>query len=306
MIREMFAGKDRFLAQQAEDKKIIEEHKSKYAECQRHQDFLSRFIISLYRRLEEKDHKLKGETQRANILEAQLRSCKIALGEEAVRTAPAVPLAAPPTGRLSKPQGDANFHLKVHFLKKPVIMDDKRGVVFEKWESAQMAKNRRKREARAAKRTRALLEEAASASPKEDTTKEDVCEDASPVSTTFHSSEDVCEEASPVSTTPPSSRCSICSGGGPPSKRARTSLAREGDAMQHGDDRDSVSTTLHSSSGSDDGARSDAQAVDRASDPSGAVLAERGLEPCIADGGPGGKKPSGWRARNRVSSPSSK
>ena len=230
LIKEMFAGKDRLMAEQKEDKKIIEEHKSQYEDCKRHRNILEKYIISLHRRLDEKDRKLEIETHRANILQAQLRSCKIATGEEAVRAAPAVPLAAPPTGRRSKPQEDPNFHLKVHFLKKPVIMDDNRGVVFEKWESSAMAKNRRKREARAAKRTRALLEEAARALPKEDTTKEEVC-----------------EEAPRVSTTPSSSRSPSGSPGGPPSKRLRTSWAREGHAMQDGDGVDGCSTTRSNS-----------------------------------------------------------
>ena len=67
--------------------------------------------------------------------------------------------------------------------------------------------------------------------------------------------------------------------------------------MQDGDDRDGCSTTRSKSepsSGPEDGAHSTAQAVDRVSDPSGVVLAERGLEARAADGGPEGKKPSWW------------
>ena len=43
-------------------------------------------------------------------------------------------------------QGDKNFHLKVHYVKKPVIMDDKRGVVFEATENAKEVRNRKRRE----------------------------------------------------------------------------------------------------------------------------------------------------------------
>ena len=249
--------------------------------------------VDLQSMIDEKNSELQREKECMRLLCAKFRFSTLVMGELANTMAAAATWGLVRAAPRTKPLEDPNFHLKVHYLKKPVIMDDKRGVVFERCESSAMAKNRRKREARAAKRTRAQLDEAASASPKEDTMKEDVC-----------------EEASPVSTTPSSSWSPSGSGGGPPSKRPRTSLAREDVCDEFVCvaaffDRDGVSPTLDPSSGSDDGAHSDARAVDRASDPSGAVLAERGLEPRIADGGPGGKKPSGWRARSRVSSPSS-
>ena len=172
--------------------------------------------------IDQKDRELQREKECMRLLCTKLRRSKLVMGEMASTIAAAGIFAAPRT----KPLEDPNFHLKVHYLKKPVIMDDKRGVVFETCESSAMAKNRRKREARAAKRTRALVEEAARALPKEDTTKEEVC-----------------EEAPRVSTTPSSSWSPSGSPGGPPSKRLRTSWAREGHAMQDGDDRDGCSTT---------------------------------------------------------------
>ena len=68
-----------------------------------------------------------------------------------LRQALSIPLqpceAGPPTPAPSaKAQGDKNFHFKVHYSKKAVIMDDKRGVVFEATESAREARNRRRRE----------------------------------------------------------------------------------------------------------------------------------------------------------------
>ena len=47
-------------------------------------------------------------------------------------------------------QSDKNFHLKVHHSKKPVIMDDKRGVVFEATETHFQARNKKRREQYAA------------------------------------------------------------------------------------------------------------------------------------------------------------
>ena len=55
--------------------------------------------------------------------------------------------AGPPSpARSADAQCDKNFHLKVHYSKKAVIMDDKRGVVFEATESPADAKKRKRRE----------------------------------------------------------------------------------------------------------------------------------------------------------------
>ena len=52
-----------------------------------------------------------------------------------------------PSGSVAaKGQRDKNFHLKVHFSKKAVIADDKRGQIFEETESAHEARNRKRRE----------------------------------------------------------------------------------------------------------------------------------------------------------------
>ena len=54
--------------------------------------------------------------------------------------------APPSLCPLCHAHNDKNFHLKVHYSKKLVIMDDKRGVVFEATESARDARNKRRRE----------------------------------------------------------------------------------------------------------------------------------------------------------------
>ena len=186
--------------------------------------------VDLQSMIDEKNSELQREKECMRLLCAKFRFSTLVMGEIANTMAAAATWGLVRAAPRTKPLEDPNFHLKVHYLKKPVIMDDKRGVVFERCESRSMAKNRRKREARAAKRSRALVEEAARALPKADTTKEDVC-----------------EAAPRVSTTPSSSRSPSGSPGGPPSKRLRTSWAREGHAMQDGDGVDGCSTTRSNS-----------------------------------------------------------
>ena len=176
--------------------------------------------------IDQKNRKLQREKQRSDLLLAKLRRCDLATLEMATELAEAGIFPAPRTQEQERP----DFFLKVHYSKKPVIMDDKRGVVFETCEPSAMSKNSMKREVRAAKMARWLVEEAARALPKADTTKEDVC-----------------EAAPRVSTTPSSSRSPSGSPGGPPSKRLRTSWAREGHAMQDGDGVDGCSTTRSNS-----------------------------------------------------------
>ena len=57
-------------------------------------------------------------------------------------------------------QGDKNFHLKVHYVKKPVIMDDKRGVVFEATENAKEVRNRKRRDQYAMDKAKRLADAA--------------------------------------------------------------------------------------------------------------------------------------------------
>lgn len=66
--------------------------------------------------------------------------------------------AAPPSPAPSaNAQGDKNFHLKVHYSKKAIIMDDKRGVVFEATENPTDARNRRRREEYARNKHKRLM-----------------------------------------------------------------------------------------------------------------------------------------------------
>ena len=70
--------------------------------------------------------------------------------------------AGPPSpARSADAQCDKNFHLKVHYSKKAVIMDDKRGVVFEATESPADAKKRKRREEYARTKTKRLTRDRA-------------------------------------------------------------------------------------------------------------------------------------------------
>ena len=70
--------------------------------------------------------------------------------------------AAPPSPAPSaNAQGDKNFHLKVHYSKKAIIMDDKRGVVFEATESPADAKKRKRREEYARTKAKRLMRDKA-------------------------------------------------------------------------------------------------------------------------------------------------
>ena len=70
--------------------------------------------------------------------------------------------AGPPSpARSADAQCDKNFHLKVHYSKKAVIMDDKRGVVFEATESPADAKKRKRREEYARTKAKRLMRDKA-------------------------------------------------------------------------------------------------------------------------------------------------
>ena len=73
--------------------------------------------------------------------------------------------AGPPSpARSADAQCDKNFHLKVHYSKKAVIMDDKRGVVFEATESPADARKRKRREEYARTKAKRLTRDRATQS----------------------------------------------------------------------------------------------------------------------------------------------
>ena len=110
-------------------------------------------IVKLETDQESTQEKLHVARETIQKLQSQLESQEkknksdAALLETALRGLPGCFETAPPSPAPSAhAQNDKNFHLKVHYSKKAVIMDDKRGVVFEATENARDARNKRRRE----------------------------------------------------------------------------------------------------------------------------------------------------------------
>ena len=139
--------------------------------CRRHQSDEAT-MRRLESRLEAQKQNLTSDAQLIMILTSFLRMATATTSVLSFAGGPAALPGCSQTGHAGPPsparsadaQCDKNFHLKMHYSKKAVIMDDKRGVVFEATESPADAKKRKRREEYARTKAKRLTRDRATQS----------------------------------------------------------------------------------------------------------------------------------------------